>query len=62
MGLNAALSAAGTALDVYAEEPLPASHPLRRLPNCLALPHNAFNSEETAAAVNHAVAENATTD
>lgn len=49
---------AGAALDVYAEEPLPAEHPLRRLPNCLALPHNAFNSEETAAAVNHAVAEN----
>jgi phosphoglycerate dehydrogenase-like enzyme len=50
---------AGAALDVYAEEPLPSSHPLRRLPNCLALPHNAFNTVETAAAVNQAVVENA---
>jgi glyoxylate reductase len=49
---------AGAALDVYTEEPLPPAHPLRGLPNCLALPHNAFNSEETAAAVNHAVAQN----
>jgi phosphoglycerate dehydrogenase-like enzyme len=49
---------AGAALDVYTEEPLPPTHPLRRLPNCLALPHNAFNSAETAAAVNHAVVEN----
>ncbi len=49
---------AGAALDVYAEEPLPADHPLRRLPNCLALPHNAFNTVEAAAAVNRAVVEN----
>jgi phosphoglycerate dehydrogenase-like enzyme len=49
---------AGAALDVYAAEPLPAEHALRRLPNCLALPHNAFNSVETAAAVNRAVVEN----
>jgi D-3-phosphoglycerate dehydrogenase len=49
---------AGAALDVYAEEPPPPDHPLRRLPNCLALPHNAFNTVETAAAVNRAVQEN----
>jgi phosphoglycerate dehydrogenase-like enzyme len=49
---------AGAALDVYTDEPLPPTHPLRRLPNCLALPHNAFNSVETAAAVNRAVVEN----
>jgi phosphoglycerate dehydrogenase-like enzyme len=49
---------AGGALDVYTEEPLPAEHPLRRAPNCLALPHNAFNSVETAAAVNAAVVAN----
>lgn len=49
---------AGAALDVYVAEPLPAEHALRRLPNCLALPHNAFNSVETAAAVNRAVVEN----
>jgi len=49
---------AGAALDVYAEEPLPPAHPLRRLPGCLALPHNAFNTVETAAAVNGAVVDN----
>jgi D-3-phosphoglycerate dehydrogenase len=49
---------AGAALDVYSQEPLPADHPLRRLPNCLALPHNAFNTVESAAAINRAVAEN----
>src|SRR5437016_1634426 len=48
---------AGAALDVYAEEPLPPAHPLRRLPGCLALPHNAFNTVETAAAVNGAVVD-----
>jgi phosphoglycerate dehydrogenase-like enzyme len=46
---------AGAAIDVYTREPLPADDPLRRLPNCLALPHNAFNTVETAAAVNQAV-------
>jgi phosphoglycerate dehydrogenase-like enzyme len=49
---------AGAALDVYTDEPLPSAHPLRRLPNCLSLPHNAFNSAETAAAVNRAVVDN----
>jgi D-3-phosphoglycerate dehydrogenase len=49
---------AGAALDVYTHEPLPPDDPLRRLPNCLALPHNAFNTVETAAAVNQAVVAN----
>jgi D-3-phosphoglycerate dehydrogenase len=49
---------AGAALDVYTEEPLPSEHPLRRLPRCLALPHNAFNTVEAAAAVNRSVVEN----
>src|SRR5207249_6199035 len=49
---------AGAALDVYAEEPLPAAHPLRHAPNCLALPHNAFNTLETAVAINQAIVKN----
>jgi len=40
-------SIAGAALDVYAKEPLPADHPLRRAPRCLLQPHNAFNSLES---------------
>jgi phosphoglycerate dehydrogenase-like enzyme len=36
----------GAALDVYAEEPLPADHPLRNAPRCVLSPHNAFNAVE----------------
>src|SRR5207244_1889063 len=40
---------AGAAVDAYAQEPPAPEHPLRRLSNCLALPHSAFNSAEVAA-------------
>lgn len=49
---------AGAALDVYAEEPLPAAHPLRSAPNCLLSPHNAFNAIEAAQATSMRAAEN----
>jgi phosphoglycerate dehydrogenase-like enzyme len=36
---------AGAGLDVYDEEPLPADHPLRGLPNALLLPHIGYVTE-----------------
>ena len=52
---------AGAALDVHQTEPIPPEHPLRNLPNVILTPHNAFNSVETVAAINRAVAENCLT-
>lgn len=37
---------AGAALDVFEQEPLPANHPLRRLPNVLATPHVGYVSRQ----------------
>lgn len=37
---------AGAALDVYADEPLPADHPFRSMPNVLATPHVGYVSEQ----------------
>jgi phosphoglycerate dehydrogenase-like enzyme len=38
---------AGAALDVYDEEPLPLSHPLRQLPNTVITPHLGYVTVET---------------
>jgi len=38
---------AGAGLDVYDEEPLPAKHPLRHLPNTVITPHLGYVTEET---------------
>jgi phosphoglycerate dehydrogenase-like enzyme len=35
---------AGAAIDVFEQEPLPAEHPFRRLPNVLATPHAGYGS------------------
>jgi len=37
---------AGAGLDVYAQEPLPAEHPLRRMPNVVLTPHQGHNVQE----------------
>lgn len=47
---------AGTALDVYADEPLPSRHPLRSAPNILLSPHQASSSVETGQAISESTA------
>jgi D-3-phosphoglycerate dehydrogenase / 2-oxoglutarate reductase len=42
----AAKQIAGAALDVYEQEPLPADHPLRALPNVVLTPHLGASTEE----------------
>jgi phosphoglycerate dehydrogenase-like enzyme len=37
---------AGAGLDVYAQEPLPAEHPLRSLPNAVLTPHQGHHVRE----------------
>jgi phosphoglycerate dehydrogenase-like enzyme len=38
---------AGAGIDVYAHEPLPADHPLRRAPNTVVTPHLGYVTEDT---------------
>jgi len=49
---------AGAALDVTDPEPLPAGHPLWRLPNCLITPHTADTEEMTRPLLAARIAEN----
>jgi len=37
---------AGAGIDVYAEEPMPATHPFRQLPNVVITPHIGFVTED----------------
>jgi phosphoglycerate dehydrogenase-like enzyme len=48
---------AGAALDVFAEEPLPARHPLRTAPNILLSPHQGSSALETGERVSRAAAQ-----
>lgn len=49
---------AGAALDVFEEEPLPLSSPLRAHPNAILGSHNASNTEEAVQRVNERAVEN----
>jgi D-3-phosphoglycerate dehydrogenase len=49
---------AGAALDVYAEEPLPAGHPLTQLDNVVCTPHCAGQTDEALVRVSVRAAEN----
>ncbi|MBM3831448.1 MAG: hydroxyacid dehydrogenase [Verrucomicrobia bacterium] len=48
---------AGAAVDAFSSEPLPNDHPLRRCPNVLLTPHQAFNGRETGERVSLAAAQ-----
>jgi D-3-phosphoglycerate dehydrogenase len=48
---------AGAALDVFAEEPLPARHPFRTAPNILLSPHQGSSSIETGERVSRAAVQ-----
>lgn len=49
---------AGAALDVFEEEPLPSSSPLRTLPNVILGSHNASNTAEAVSRVNRLAIDN----
>lgn len=48
---------AGAAVDAFSAEPLPAEHPLRKVPNVLLTAHQAFNGRETGERVSVAAAQ-----
>jgi len=47
----------GAGLDSYDPDPLPADHPFRQTPNCVLMPHSAFNTDESARAVSRMAAD-----
>lgn len=51
---------AGAGLDVYLQEPLPAKHPYRHLPNIIATPHIGYVTHELYALIYRSVVENIT--
>ena len=48
----------GAGIDVYDQEPLPADHPIRTLPNALVTPHLGYSVRETFEAFYRQTVEN----
>jgi phosphoglycerate dehydrogenase-like enzyme len=47
----------GAGLDSYDPDPLPGDHPFRQAPNCVLMPHSAFNTDASARAVSKMAAD-----
>jgi len=52
---------AGAAIDVFANEPLPVDHPLRKAPRSVLTPHNAFNAFESTQTMSQMAVDNVLT-